>query len=125
MLRLDDIRFSPAGTPIELELKGYNVYCNDRKLNDAPISATTFTAATDNDSDRFFITAVYDRGESAASNIVSAESAAIEMPSVDADASDAPAIYYDLTGKRISSRDLAPGFYLRRQGTTTSKILVR
>lgn len=125
MLRLDDIRYTPAGTPVALELKGYNVYCNDRKLNDTPISTTTFTATTDDASDRFFVTAVYDRGESAASNIVTTQSAAIDMPSVDTDATNAPAIYYDLSGRRISSRDLAPGFYLRHQGTTTSKILVR
>jgi len=38
---------------------------------------------------------------------------------------DAPVEYYDLRGIRVADCHLAPGFYIKRQGGKTTKILVR
>lgn len=38
---------------------------------------------------------------------------------------DAPVEYFNLKGMRISSENLAPGIYIRRQGTEVKKILVK
>lgn len=123
MLRLDDIKYAPSGVPVSLQLKGYNVYRNGLKLNDSPITTTSFATSQTNENDVYFVTAVYDLGESAASNIVGFNLSGIELPTIDS--SNIPVEYYDLSGKRIISPNLAPGFYIRRQGTMTSKILVR
>lgn len=37
----------------------------------------------------------------------------------------APVEYYNLRGIRVSSENLAPGFYIRRQGTKATKILIK
>lgn len=39
--------------------------------------------------------------------------------------SDAPVEYFDLCGRRISADPLAPGIYIRRQGSRSEKILVK
>lgn len=123
MLRLDDISYVPAGTPIALNLKGYNAYRNGEKLNDSPITANSFTTSQTTETDTYFVTAVYDLGESAASNVVGFNLSGIELPTVGS--TNAPVEFYDLSGKRIISPNLAPGFYIRRQGTSISKIFVR
>ena len=38
---------------------------------------------------------------------------------------DAPVEYYNLSGIRVRSENLAPGLYIRRQGNTASKVLIR
>lgn len=123
MLKVDDVTYVPAGTPVAVDLKGYNVYRNGVKLNDAPVGATTFATSQTGENDGYFVTAVYDRGESAASNLVGFGTSAIDLPTVDN--SNAPVEYYNLQGIRVDSANLVPGIYIRRQGTATSKILVR
>ncbi len=41
------------------------------------------------------------------------------------DNSNAPVEYFDLRGNRLSGSNLAPGIYIRRQGTEVKKILVK
>lgn len=43
---------------------------------------------------------------------------------ITADTGDAPAAYYDLQGRPVSA-PAAPGLYLRRQGTATTKVVVK
>ncbi len=38
---------------------------------------------------------------------------------------DAPALYYDLNGVKVSSANLTPGIYIKRQGGKTVKVVVR
>lgn len=120
MLMLDDFSYIPEGKGNDLTLLGYNVYRNSVKLNSAPIAETSYSVARGADSDRFCVTAVYDAGESVASNIVSANSA---ISGVEAD-SDAPVEFFNLKGIRVSA-PLAPGVYVRRQGSRATKVLIR
>lgn len=41
------------------------------------------------------------------------------------DDNDAPVEYFNLQGMRVSADNLTPGVYIRRQGSTTSKVLVK
>ena len=44
----------------------------------------------------------------------------------DADSTaDCPAVYYNLNGAPVPAADLAPGLYIRRQGTTATKVIIR
>ena len=49
---------------------------------------------------------------------------AIDNIAADA-ASDAPAVYYNLNGIAMPAGDLAPGLYIRRQGTDVSKVIIK
>lgn len=72
-LMIDDITYVPASEkPIELSLTGYNIYRDDVKLNDTPVTETTYVNTLGDTAEHIFhVTALYDKGESAASNKVS------------------------------------------------------
>lgn len=71
MFMLDDVEYIAADATIGLEIAGYNVYCDGVKLNDAPVTANTYTHAVEDDAYHVYhVTAVYNRGESEVSNPV-------------------------------------------------------
>ena len=51
----------------------------------------------------------------------------IDDVAIDAPTDDtvSPAVYYNLNGAAVSAADLAPGLYIRRQGTTATKVIIR
>ena len=124
MFMVDDFEFIPAGTPTEIKLIGYNVYRNNVKQNTEPLSGTTFTTSRELEADNYFVTAVYDLGESAASNVAMLGEVSIENITADKD-SNAPIEYYDLRGIKVNPSDVIPGIYIRRQGSTTTKVVIR
>lgn len=73
-LFIDDVTFIPAdAAPAVLERAGYHVYRNGVRITDTPVTEPTFTdtnaqAGRDHS---YFVTAVYDKGESRPSNTVS------------------------------------------------------
>ncbi len=73
-LMLDDVTFSPASErPVELQLLGYNVYRDNMKVNDAIVTETRYAhpLTIDQAEHIYHVTALYDKGESGASNKVS------------------------------------------------------
>ena len=70
-LFIDDVTYIPAeGTSAAIALQGYNVYRNGNKLNDALVADPSFTdrgVAADR-TYTYYVTAVYDKGESRRSN---------------------------------------------------------
>ena len=97
---IDDITYTVAGDAPDVTLQGYNIYCDGQLLNDEPVSETTFVidgAAPGN----YWVTAVYDAGESEPSNVIIINEilpTAIDEVTVGNDASN---IYYDLQGRRV------------------------
>lgn len=74
MLFVDDVTFIAEDAPAAiLELKGYNIYRNGVKLNETPVAETSYTdGSTVKGRDyTYFVTAVYDKGESRPSNSAS------------------------------------------------------
>lgn len=66
---VDDITFIPHATE-GIELLGYDVYCNDAKVNETPVSATSFSqAGLDPMKDyKYNVVCVFNMGDSAFSN---------------------------------------------------------
>lgn len=118
-MMLDNITYTAKGTPMAYDLKGYNVYRNGVKVNDALVTEPSFTSTRELEGDDYFVTAVYDRGESTASNIVHIGKSGIE----DIEATPAEAEYFDLRGMRVRDDKLAPGIYIMRQGNRVTKIV--
>ncbi|MDE5958797.1 MAG: T9SS type A sorting domain-containing protein, partial [Muribaculaceae bacterium] len=66
-LFVDDITFERANPAADLQLIGYNVYRAGVRLPASPPADNAFSEP-DEDAHRYLVPAVYDRGESAASN---------------------------------------------------------
>lgn len=65
MLMIDDIECSLATSQrMELSLLGYNVYRDGLRLNDAPLTSTSYVDTAAPADAAYLVTAVYDRGES-------------------------------------------------------------
>ncbi|MDE7408911.1 MAG: choice-of-anchor J domain-containing protein [Muribaculaceae bacterium] len=121
MFTIDDITYIPTGDPQELLLLGYNIYCNDEKLNESPVNTTTFVTPVDNSGASYYVTAVYDKGESVASNIVAPDNTGVEWIANE----DSTDVYYDINGLRIGRTPNEPGVYIRRHGKNVEKVIVR
>lgn len=71
-LLIDDITFVEAGSkPEELELSGYNVYRDGKKVNESIVSGNSYKDSNIPESKKYsyVVTAVYDKGESQGSNV--------------------------------------------------------
>lgn len=69
MLMVDDVTYIPA--PLDLTIAGYNVYRDGVKLNADLVEATAYTDSNVADGEHNYgVTVVYDKGESAISNVV-------------------------------------------------------
>ncbi|MDE6316188.1 MAG: hypothetical protein K2L71_06985, partial [Muribaculaceae bacterium] len=106
------------------QLIGYNVYRNGTLLNDSPLAECSFKTTRELDRDSYFVTAVYDRGESVASNVVYLGKSGITDIMTEDATSEEPVEYYNLRGIRMSGSELRPGIYLRRQGLSVSKVMI-
>lgn len=120
LFTLDDITYIAKGDPRPLQFKGYNVYRNGAKLNTELVTANTFATTRELEGDDYFVTAVYDQGESTASNIVH-----LGVAGIDAIDTDAAPEYYDLRGLRVNPANLTPGLYIMRRGTSAIKVLIK
>lgn len=123
MLLLDDITYIPAGEPRGIELKGYNVYRNGVKLNQDPVTGTSYATTRDMERDEYFVTVVYDLGESTGSNVVKLGFGSVS--DINADDSTSPVELYNLQGIKVDPATAAHGVYLRRTGTSVSKVVVK
>lgn len=121
-LFIDDVKFVPAeGEAAQLNLKGYNVYRDGVKLNTAPVTETTFTDTQAAKADAsYFVTAVYDEGESRPSNVYTISLQGIT--DIEADG-NGEAVYYNLQGVRIDNP--APGLYIEVRGGVSRKVLIK
>ncbi|MBD5192222.1 MAG: hypothetical protein HDS88_04950 [Bacteroidales bacterium] len=76
LLFIDDVTFVPEnGESAQLNIKGYHVYRNDIRLTDTPVATPSYTDVNvpANREHAYFVTAVYDNGESRPSNKVTAK----------------------------------------------------
>lgn len=147
-LLLDDISFVPASaTPLQLEVEGYNVYRNGRKINGEPVAGNRYADAY-SDTDvpyTYTVTVVYDKGESDFSNTVTlipsgintaqAESAAIKVSKGHISVSNAGGKLIQISGiggntvfkaegKNNITVALGAGCYAVTVGHKTAKVLV-
>lgn len=104
---LDDITYESAPQPLEVEFIGYNVYRNGRKLNAEPLTNPEYTDSYSAEA-TYYVTVVYDLGESAASNLVSNTTDGITPVYSDTDKADT----YTIGGVKVV-RPAAKGVYIR------------
>lgn len=146
-LLVDDITFAAANAPkMVLEFKGYNVYRDGVKLNDALVKEQSYTENFfDSDVHKYFVTAVYDKGESAASNVATG-AAGVESAVIDAigimtgngtivvtGALGCGIEVYTIDGIRMfsgigtdsTSINVDRGAYIVKAGTKVAKVIVR
>lgn len=141
MLMVDDICYQAA--PARVSLTGYNVYRNGQLLNATPIETTAYTAEAGHASDRFRVTAVYDKGESGPSDYASLDDSGIATPGAGRDLSvsivggniivsgyTGEISVYDLSGKTVYTGNdsvisgLNAGVYIVRAGNNVAKIII-
>ena len=71
MLFIDDVSFVPEAEAEALQLLGYNFYCDGIAVNTTPVKETSYIAGGYNpEGHTYAVTALYDKGESAPSNIL-------------------------------------------------------
>jgi hypothetical protein len=104
---VDDVAFEAgAAMAVVPEVQGYNLYCNDAKVNADLLTQTAYSAVVaDLETGTYYVTVVYNVGESDASNTVYVDLSGIENVSVDALNNNAPT--YDVYGRRVTN--LLPG----------------
>jgi len=95
---IDDVTYESAAHPLEVTLVGYNVYRNGELITAEPTTDTYYIVPGIDPNASYYVTAVYDLGESAPSSRVSVSDTGIDELSLD-EVQDAP--IYDLQGRRV------------------------
>ncbi len=87
-LMLDDIAFTPVDAPIyQYQVNGYNVYRDNVKINEAPVSETMYADTLKADGIyTYAVSVVYENGESGLSNAVSVELNTTAVGTINSDA---------------------------------------
>lgn len=145
-LCIDDVTYTPAAG--NFELLGYDVYCDGTKLNDTPLTATTFThTGVDTSKGHIYkVVCVYDLGYSGPSNEFVAGNVGVETVGGDnlvvrtlpgeIVISGAAGVAYSVTdvagvviASGVASEEqhvaAAPGFYIVSVGDRTYKLHVK
>ena len=122
MLMVDDFTFAPATTDeAPRTLTGYNVYRNGEMIAFVPAPETSYTTEKAGNDATYYVTAVYEQGESLPSNEVSIQASAIEEVMADM---PADARIYDIQGRQHS--ELQPGVnIIRYSNGTVRKVFVK
>lgn len=105
---IDDITYEPYLEKANAVLEGYNVYRDSSLLTPAPTSVTSFTVSPVVDGD-YTVKAVYDEGESEASNVVTITGSGINEISNHLDSDT----LYDLNGYKVKQTEKGR-IYVRR-----------
>ena len=149
-LFIDDVTFIPSeGEAAVLEHIGYHVYRNNVRLTSAPIQATSFvdTDANPARTHSYFVTAVYDKGESRPSNRVESTTTGVDSFGDDSNVTitavdggvvvknlaKGEVVVYSVDGRVIarvaaSARvkiNLAPSIYIVKAGQKVAKVIVK
>lgn len=143
MVMVDDISYSPqTGRMPDLNIKGYNVWRNGVKVNAEPIAECAYTDTPGDGTHKYFVTTVYESGESGRSEIVVPEKSGLENPEVGIfigaehhriivrGAADSAVTVCGIDGRLIHSgrgdlsMEVAPGVYVVKAGVRVVKIRV-
>lgn len=119
---IDDITYRPSAAASGLEMVGYNVYCDNQRLNSELLTAETFVHENVPAGEhKYYVTCVTNGGiESPISNVALYGMAGIESIALDTQAVEV----YTLQGIRVTGA-ITPGIYIVRKGGVASKILVK
>lgn len=145
MFMMDDFKFEPDAAPI---LTGFNIYRDGVKLNAEPLDDTVYTEDLEKGTYSYAVTALYDKGESKASNTaevtvddnsgIDAATTGIAIEGADkaiviTGAEGLEVIVSAVDGKTVFAGEatatltvpVAQGVYVVKAGNTVAKIIVR
>lgn len=145
MLMIDDVAYLAADATLGLEFSGYNVYCDGARLNADPVATNSYIhQGVEPGSHTYHVTALYNRGESEASEPLVISTSGIgdimyENSSVTVEgrtiivtaATGVPVRIVSIDGKNIveaagnTRASVSPGIYLVTVDNTTTKVIVR
>ncbi len=122
MLMVDDVAYEAKALGEKYTIAGYNVYRNGERINDSLITSTAHLDTNPADGkNTYVVTTVYNLGESAPSNAVSAEFAGMEDTFLD---SETETVYYNLQGIRVAN-PAKGGIYIRCRGGKSEKVIIK
>lgn len=120
IMMIDDITFEAESRTV----KGYHVYKNGEKVETLDANATSYGPVNAANSDLFYITAIYEEGESLPSNLYGIDYiTAIDIPQT-SNIKPQASNYYDLNGRAVKGL-LRPGIYVVKQNGQTRKMIIR
>lgn len=130
-LLLDDITFVEAGSkPEDLQLNGYNVYRDGKKVNATLVSGEKFTDTTISATAKYgyVVTAVYDKGESQGSNLAEVDVVSgvndLDATRVDVSVEAGTLVVTGAEGKRVSVYAADGSLVAQRKAGNTERIAV-
>ncbi|MBD5366116.1 MAG: hypothetical protein HDR82_03740 [Bacteroides sp.] len=132
-LFVDDVTYEAAPSqPEDLAVIGYHVFRNGEaitaELHDGVIYTDEPLTAEQPDGDYEFnytVVPVYNHGAVAESNVATVKLSHSGVEGVSVDNVDAPAVWYNLQGVRVSESSLTTGVYIRVKGNQADKITVK
>lgn len=107
---VDDITYTKAEAP---KLLGYNIYRGNEQVDFVTDTKATLSRIGD-----YSVSAVYDLGESALTNVATGIN---EISS----ANESAATYYDVNGRLLPSKPAQRGVYIIKQAGKTRKVVVK
>ena len=120
MMMIDDITFQAEPRTVV----GYNIYKNNEKVETLAADAASYGPVNAENSDLFYVTAIYEDGESLPSNPYGIDYiTAIDTPKTSSIKS-LTSNYYDLNGRAVKGQ-LRPGIYVVKQNGQTRKMIIR
>lgn len=148
MLFVDDVTYTPAGGSVPLELKGYHVYRDGKRLTGTPLTDCSFEDMdAPSGAHSYVVTALYDKGESLPSNGFSTTVSSVDASGISASvtvrglhgsvvvegADGLNITLFTPDGKAVSSIrasaseriSVAPGIYLVKVGNAVFKVSVQ
>lgn len=141
MIMIDDITYVPADSQA-LSLEGYNVYRNGVLVNDKPITVTEFTDYEPGNKPGYVVTAIYNVGESRASNEIFPLGTSVDTVgdsavtvkglrgAIEVRGTNAVVTVADMQGRVIYRGEAgvipaSPGVYIVSFGRKAAKVIVR
>ncbi len=99
-MHIDDFKYESAPTPLKVKFIGYNIYRDGLSINDEPFTSPSYldSSVAEDETHKYTVRVVYDRGESDHSNEVSITRSGIDTIGIDAEEGQ----YYDLLGRKAS-----------------------
>ena len=120
IMMIDDIEFQVEPKTVQ----GYNIYKNGEKVETLDANITSYGPVNAEKNDLFYVTAIYEEGESLPSNLYGYDYiTAIETPQT-SDFRPMTSNIYDLNGRAVKGQ-LRPGIYVKQVNGKAYKMIIR
>lgn len=131
-LLVDDITYEAAPTtPADLALNGYYIFRDGMVVTPEPVTGVAFTdhpvadeTVAGNYEFNYTIVPVYNYGVADVSNVANVQLEVSGVDNVTVDGNQAPR-YFNLQGVAVDGKTMPAGVYIRLQGNTATKVIIK